>query len=502
MKKQIAAIGLLIAGVSLALAARPNIIVILADDLGYGDVRALNPKSKIATPALDRLAREGASFVDAHTPSSVCTPTRYGLLAGRYCWRTRLKRGVLNGYSAPLIAPDRLLVSGFLKTQGYHTGIVGKWHLGLGFQLKDGAAGQGADGKPVRHRDGRRFDFTRPLTDGPHTRGFDFSFIIPASLDFPPYVYIRNGRLTAQPTLEQPAQGFPAYLRKGERAPDLNPEDCLDDLLREAIGYVERRARAKEPFFLYFPLTAPHKPVLPHRRFAGTSGLGPYGDFVRQVDETVGSLLKRVDALGLRDNTLIIFTSDNGSFMYRLEDPSQPDHLSDHSVQKYHPANHRANGPWRGTKADIWEGGHHVPFFVRWPARVRAGLRITQPICLTDVYMTLGEVIGAGRPAGMATDSFSFLPLLEGRQADYRRPPVIHHSSGGMFAIRQGDWKLVLGNGSGGRQQPRGKPFEKPFHLFNLRQDPAETDNLITAHPRRARELETLFRQLHDLERN
>ena len=480
-------------------AEKPNVIVILADDMGYGDVRALNPNSKIPTPGLDKLAREGAVFTDAHTPSSVCTPTRYGLLAGRYCWRTWLKSGVLNGYGPPLIAKDRLLMSGFLKQHGYHTGIVGKWHLGLGFQLK--ADQPKPKSGRIRYRDGSAFDFTKPLTDGPHTKGFDYSFIIPASLDFPPYVYIRNGKLTKYPSVDQAADGFPGYLRKGERSPDLKPEDCLDDLLADAVSFVKRGAKKKQPFFLYFPLTAPHKPVLPHPRFVGKTKAGLYGDFVKQVDHIAGELVRNVDALGIKDNTIIVYTSDNGSFMYRLTDKSESDHVKDKTVQKFYPENHTANGPWRGTKADIWEAGHHVPFFVRWPDKVKAGSKTDRPVCLTDIFMTIGDAIGAARPKGAASDSYSFLPLLTGQGKAYRRPPVIHQASGGMFAIRQDDWKLVLGNGSGGRERPRGKPFDKPYHLFNLEKDPGETKNLIEAETSLARELERAFREIHDNER-
>jgi arylsulfatase A len=497
-------IAAMLAGLSAfrAPADRPNVIVILADDMGYGDVRALNPKSKIPTPGLDKLAREGATFTDAHTPSSVCTPTRYGLLAGRYCWRTWLKSGVLNGYGSPLIAPDRLLISGLLRKNGYYTGIVGKWHLGLGFQKKKhGTTRTENKGRPARYRDGSQVDFTKPLSDGPHTKGFDHSFIIPASLDFPPYVYIRDGKLTRYPTVQQEAIGFPSYLRKGERSPDLTPEDCLDDLLREAISFVKSRAKSKKPFFLYFPLTAPHKPVLPHRRFKGTTKAGPYGDFVRQVDYTVGELIRNVDQLGLKEDTLIVYTSDNGSFMHRLNDKSEPDHVEDETVQKFYPENHTANGPWRGTKADIWEAGHRVPFFVRWPGHVKAGLKIGQTVCLTDIYMTIADVVGLRRPALMATDSYSFLPLLVGEPGNFRRPPVIHHASGGMFAIRQGNFKLVLGNGSGGREQPRGKPFGRPYHLFNLKESPGETVNLVEAEPALAKELEQAFRKIHENER-
>lgn len=462
----------------------PNVIVILADDMGFGDVQALNPASKIPTPALDSLARDGATFLDAHTPSSVCTPTRYGLLTGRYCWRTRLKKGVLNGYGAPLMAPDRMNLGGFLKQHGYATGIVGKWHLGLGF-----------------HKNGERFDFSKPLTDGPHSRGFDESFIIPASLDFPPYVYIRNGVITRFPSLTQEALGFPRYLRQGERSPDLNPENCLDDLLQEARGFVTRRAKEDPPFFLYFPLTAPHKPVWPHPRFVGRSGLGPYGDFVLQVDAIVGGLLEAVDAAGIRENTLVFYTSDNGSFMRRTDDPAGGDHLKDPGEQQYFSGNHTANGPWRGTKADIWDAGHHVPFFVRWPARVKAGLKIKNPVCLTDIFMTVADAIGAARPQHVATDSYSFLPLLNGTPNRFARPPVIHHSSGGMFAIRQGDWKLVLGNGSGGRENPKGKPFARPYHLSNLSRDPGERQNFIDREASLARELESAFEEIHQHER-
>ena len=244
--------GLFLISSFVSAADRPNIIVVLADDMGYGDVHALNPHSKIPTPALDRLANEGMTFTDAHSPSAVCTPTRYGLLTGRYCWRTRLKRGVQNGYGPPLIQQSRTTMPEFLRENGYATGIVGKWHLGLGFS-----------------KNGAEFDFSELVDDGPKEHGFEFSHVIPASLDFPPYVYIRNGDLTAFPGLTQPAQKFPAFLRKGERSPDFVMNDCLDDLLKQSQTYVRQHANKDKPFFLYFPLTAPHKPVLPHPRFRG-----------------------------------------------------------------------------------------------------------------------------------------------------------------------------------------------------------------------------------------
>jgi arylsulfatase A-like enzyme len=462
---------------------RPNIVFVLADDMGYGDVHAINPKSKIATPNLDGLVAAGMTFTDAHTPSGVCTPTRYGLLTGRYCWRSRLKRGVLNGYSDPLIETDRPTVASFLKSQDYSTGIVGKWHLGLGWVRPDGET----------------IDFEKPITHGPNTIGFDYSYVIPASLDFPPYVFLQNHRVTDPATVEQPAKKFPDFLRKGPRAKDLVMEEVLDHLAEEAAAFIGREAKGDKPFFLYFPLTAPHKPVLPHPRFRGKSELGPYGDFIVQVDVTVGRVLKAIDDAGVAENTLVIYTSDNGSFMHRRDQASQADHVSDETIQAYRADHHTSNYVFRGTKADIWEGGHHVPFFARWPKKVKAGTKCDSTICLTDFFATAANIIEAERPDGAAPDSFSFLPALSG--SEFKRPvPVIHHSSSGMFAIRSGPWKLVAGNGSGGREAPRGKPFAKPFHLLNLVEDISERTNLIKEQPDVAATLEAALDKIRTAE--
>jgi arylsulfatase A len=473
-----AAILLLIAAlgpVALAGAAeRPNVVLVLADDMGYGDVRALNPSSRIPTPNLDRLAGEGMSLTDAHTPSSVCTPTRYGLLTGRYAWRGTLKRGVLDGYAEPLIEMGRPTLASFLGSHGYHTAAVGKWHLGLGF-----ARGAGRE----------EIDFGRGVSDGPHTRGFDFSFIIPASLDFPPYVYIRNGQVTRHTVLRS-SQAFPAFMRHGPIGTDLDPERTLDDLLGESTGYFHERAHHDEPFFLYLALTAPHKPVLPARRFVGATALGPYADFIVQVDWTVGRLLATLDGLGMAEDTLVIYTSDNGSFMYRRDEAGAADHVSDPRIQAYRFDHHTANAHWRGTKADIWEAGHRVPFFARWPGVVAPGTRSDETICLTDLFATLADVIGAPRPRGAAEDSFSLAPLLRGEAGPFERAPVVHHSAEGMFAIRDGRWKLVAGNGSGGREEPRGEPFGRPYTLFDLEADPSETRDVLSEHPDVARRLE------------
>lgn len=492
MKRILFLIGFLV--VSSVQAAKPNIVFILADDMGYGDVQALNLKSKIPTPHLNRLAKEGMTFSDAHSPSAVCTPTRYGVITGRYCWRSRLKRGVLGGYSAPLIEKDRPTVGSVLQKAGYHTAAIGKWHLGMNMTGREG-------GKPGHERwdgDGN-VDFTKPIADSPITRGFHEYFGVSASLDMAPYVWIENDRFSKSPTLQQKAVKFPGFVRNGPRSVDFEFEKGLDVLAARAAGFFKRMAKEKKSFFLYLPLTGPHKPVTPHPRFKGKTGLGPYGDFVMNVDDTVGQVLKALDDTGLAGNTLVMFTSDNGSFMHRKD--NEPDHVTEPGKQQFNSKNHTANGPWRGTKADVWEGGHHVPFFVRWPGKVKAGSACARVITHTDLFATAAAVAGAKIPKGAAADSFSFLPLLLGDEEKYSRAAVIHHSASGMFAIREGEWKLILGNGSGGRQAPKGKPFQKPYFLANMKTHPDESKNFIEAKPDFAARLEAAAKMIRETEK-
>jgi arylsulfatase A-like enzyme len=460
----------------------PNVVLILADDMGYGDVQALNGDSKIPTPHLNKLAGESASFLDAHSGSAVCTPTRYGLLTGRYCWRSRLKRGVLfPPNDKPLIEDDRTTIASYLKSHHYQTALVGKWHLGIGW---------------ARDEKGQVI-FDAPFANGPNEKGFHEWFGVAASLDMVPYVYLRNHQAVAKTTETQQAQGFPKYIRKGPKDPKFDPADVLDDLAKEASRFITKASANKEkPFFLYLPLTGPHKPVWPHERFVGKTKFGPYGDFVHQVDHTIGVVLKTLEASGQADNTLVIFTSDNGSFMHRRKDGVNH-HLTDRTDQGFRPADHSANYHWRGTKADVWEGGHHVPFFVRWPeGGVQAESRIKRVTCLTDVLATVAEAVGIPLPAGAGEDSFSFLQVAQGKPTDNARPGVINHSASGFFAIRKGPWKLILANGSGGRQQPKGKSFGKPYHLYNLHDDPSETNNLIEEQADMAASLEREFNSI------
>ena len=462
---------------------RPNVVIVLADDLGYGDVQAFNKDSNIPTPHLNALAKQGMMFTDAHSNSAVCTPTRYGLLTGRYCWRSRLKRGVLfPPKDAPLIENGRPTIASFLKKNGYQTAMVGKWHLGIGWQKSK----QPGDKKP-------KVDFNAPISDGPNEKGFDQWFGVAASLDMVPYSFLRDHQLVEPVDETQERQGFPRFVRAGPKASQFDPGDVLDALASEAIKFIDSAAKKEAPFFLYLPLTSPHKPAWPHERFVGKTTLGPYGDFVHQTDATIGQVIDALDKNGVADNTLVIVTSDNGSYMKRTK-AGDKDHVELPTTQGYRAEHHRANGPWRGTKADIWEAGHRVPFLVRWPGQVAPDSSSDRATVMTDIFATVAEVLGQKAPAE-AEDSFSFLGSMKGLESP-KRPPLILHSVGGMFAIRDGDWKLVLGNGSGGREKPRGKPFEPPYFLANLAEDPAEATNRAEQQSEVVGRLEESFKQI------
>jgi len=458
----------------------PNIIIILADDMGYGDVQAFNPESEIPTPNLNKLSEDGVMFMDAHTPSSICTPTRYGLLTGRYCWRTSLKRGVLRGYDTPLIKEDRVTIADYLKEKGYRTGIVGKWHLGLGFQEVE----TGNDSE-------KKFDLTKSLTSSPNNNGFDYSFVLPASLDFEPYVYVKNYEVVDTEFDSVPETVFPNQIRKGIKSGSLEFDEVQDDFLAEALDFIRLESKSDNPFFLYFPLTSPHTPIVPSKKFKGTSDKGLYGDFTMQVDWTAGEILKLLKQLNITENTLVIFTSDNGSAMRRIDSTTEPDHVTDASLRQYNANNHLSNGIFRGLKGDTYEGGHRVPFVVHWPAKLAGGIRVSESICLTDIFDTLIEVTDGIKPEGSGEDSYSFFPILLGEKQSIHRPPIIHHSGGkAMFAIRKDNWKLILGNGSGARTKPVGTPFQKPYQLYNIENDLSESNNLIDKQKDVAKKLE------------
>ncbi len=474
-------------------AAKPNIIFLMADDLGYGDLGSFNPDSKIPTPNIDRLADEGMRFTDAHSGSAVCTPTRYGVLTGRYCWRSPLKKGVLSGYSRSLIEPDRLTVASMLQEHGYRTAVVGKWHLGLDWAAKTGeVAAPGVDDIEARARRGNSFGqpegfeivFTQPVKLGPKNYGFDYSYIFPASLDMAPYVYVEDNMpvAPADDRTEGMADGG-TFWREGEMMKGFDFPDVTPHLFEKAADFISRHFDSKtpEPFFLYLPLPSPHWPWLPTDDVLGASGAGKYGDFVVLIDSLVGSMRAVLDRYGIADNTLFIFTSDNGAEW----DPS-------HIEEFGHHANH---ADLRGKKRDAWEGGHRIPFIARWPGAVAAGTTSDQTICLTDLTATAAEIAGADLPDNAAEDSYSILPALEGRAEGPIREAVIHHSSDGMFAIRQGKWKFIDGRGPGSRNYGEWKAEhdDPPGQLYNIVADIGETNNVYADHPEVVETLGTLL---------
>ncbi|TWU35036.1 sulfatase family protein [Novipirellula artificiosorum] len=444
---------------------KPNIVFILADDLGYGDVHCFNPtRCKIATPNIDRLAEQGMMFTDAHTSSSVCTPTRYGILTGRYNWRTQLQKGVLHGFDAPLIAEDRLTVAGYLKQHGYTTAGIGKWHLGMDLPR--------IDDTPVKGNNPQNIDWDSQIHNGPVTRGFDYFFGISASLDMPPYIYIENDRFVGRGTATK------AFNRKGPAEPDFEAIDVLPMIGRKAVEFIKRQ-KDSTPFFAYVPFTSPHTPILPSKDWQGKSVLGKYGDFVMQTDAVVGEIVNAIDQAGLSENTIVIMTSDNGC--------SKAAGIKDLQSKGHFPSAH-----FRGSKADLWDGGHRVPFIVRWPSKVKPGTSSDQLICQIDLMATCAQLMGSELPNGAGEDSVSFLSALSGKKIDSTRAGVIHHSIGGYFAYRQGKWKLLLAKGSGGWTSPRENEVadDAPIaQLYDMEIDPHETNNLYTSEPAVAKRL-------------
>lgn len=449
---------------------RPNVLLILADDMGYGDPGCFNPKSKIPTPNLDRLAREGMRFTDAHAPGAVCHPSRYGLLTGRYPFRANVSIWP----KQPVIEESRMTIAALLKSQGYRTAMVGKWHLGF---LEAG--------------------YDQPLPGGPVHRGFDSFFGIRASTDIPPYFYIRDDRAVAPPseriTANQsegwsPIQG--AFWRAGGIAPGLALKDVLPRFTDEAVQVLEIHAdkRKNQPLLLYLAYPAPHTPWLPSPEFTGRSGAGLYGDFAAMVDSMIGRVLTALDKAGMQENTLVIFTADNGPVWY------------DEDVKRF---GHNSTGVLRGMKGDAWEGGHRMPFIVRWPGRVKAGTVSAQTICFTDLLATFGAMLDTELPKEAGEDSFNLLPVLLGQQPQDQpvRGPLVIPSSGGLMTIRSGSWKLIDGLGSGGFSEPRRikpDPNGPQGQLYNLADDPGETLNLWTKQPEVVRRLQAELTRIRE----
>ncbi len=437
---------------------KPNIIFILADDLGYGDVSSYNTNSGIITANIDRLAADGVMFTDAHTSSAVSSPTRYGILTGRYNWRSTLKQGVLSGYSKALIPQERKTIALFLKENGYKTAAVGKWHLGWDWKNID--AGN------------ENIDYTGKVENGPTTLGFDYFYGFSGSLDMPPYVWVENDMPTMVPLKETVNTGKQSWWRNGPTSDDFSHEQVLPVITEKAIHFINENANDAQPFFIYMALSAPHTPILPTDEYKGKSGLdNPYGDFVLMVDGVVGKIMSTLEKMKISENTLLVFASDNGC---------SPEADFEQLATKGHDPSYI----FRGHKADIYEGGHRVPYIVRWPAKVKSG-KSDQLVCTTDLFATVADVLGTKYDDDVAEDSYSYLAALKLKSTSAIRESIVHHSINGSFSYRKDNWKVCFCPGSGGWSFP--KPGTKDteglpaVQLFDLKADTAEENNLQEA---------------------
>jgi arylsulfatase A len=474
----------------------PNILFILADDLGFGDVGCYNPESKIPTPNLDRLAGEGMRFTDAHSPSTVCTPSRYSLLTGKMTFRINYP-SVFEGVGGPcLIKADQLTLPQMLRNQGYTTAMMGKWHVGLTFLDKNGkrVTKHGVEGV-------RQVDFSRAIPDAPIHRGFDRFFGTAAcpGTDYL-YAFIDGDRIPVPPTGILDKSNLPKHPyafdnRPGLIAPGYDIETLDQVFLAKSKEFLEQHAQEQpnKPFFLLHSMNAVHLPSFASKPFQGSTKAGPHGDFAAELDHIVGELMKTLDRLGMADNTVVMFSSDNGP-----EAETVIHMRADHS--------HDGARPWRGVKRDQWEGGHRVPFIVRWPGKIAAGSTSAQTVCLTDTMATCAALTGAKLPDPSAEDSFDLMPVLLGKVAAGKqvRPYTLHQTISLALAIRRGPWKYLDHRGSGGNNYTNGKlnhfalpdaAPDAPGQLYNLETDPGETENLYFKHPEIAKELKTLLDQ-------
>lgn len=436
---------------------KPNIVVILADDMGHGFVSCLYPESKIQTPNIDRLAREGITFTDAHSGSAVCSPTRYGLLTGRYAWRTHLKSGVLKPYDPPLIEKNRLTWPAFLKQNGYQTACIGKWHLGWDWPQ------QGSKDP----------DFTKPIANGPITRGFDYYFgtHVPNQ---PPYCFIENDRTVGQPTAQKPEANQSG--RIGPMLPGWKFDEILPRITGRAIAYLSEHSKTNQPFFLYLPLTSPHEPIAPSSDFRGKSGLNPLADFIIETDAVVGQILAALEKFNLATNTLVIFTTDNGSNLT----------TGGNELRKM---GHEPSAQFRGSKRSIYEGGHRVPFFARWPGKISPGAKTDETICLTDLFPTTAAILKTQLPKDAAPDGYNILPALLGEKLKKPiREATVHQATSGQLAIRQGQWKLIVPLASGAGEA-------KNFELYDLSSDVGEKRNVADQNPKTVKRLDALLQK-------
>ena len=478
----------------------PNIVIVYADDMGYGSVSAYDPEHcAVPTPHTDRLAQQGMRFTNAANSASLCSPSRYSLLTGRYSWRSRLESHVVRAYGTPLIHPDRLTLPGMLKDNGYHTACIGKWHLGWDWPIsdEDGTIESIPDEVFLQSRTGE-IDFSRQIPGGPVDRGFDYYFGIDVP-NYPPYAYFRNDRLTSMPTASKGPSTPERWGKDGPMQPDYRFDEVMPTLVKEAEAYIDERAQLEAPFFLYFALTIPHEPIAPSAEFKGKSGISGVADLMIETDAALGRVMAALERNGLEDNTILIFASDNG-------------HASYTPIRPFIEAGHRVNGPFSGYKGFVQEGGLRVPFIVRWPGNVEAGSVSDAPVNTTDIMSTCAAVVNADLPSNAAEDSFNLLPLLKGEVSMARKHSVTQGYSTAALSIQRGPWKLSFAYGSGDpwgmlrvteegvdpgplpekEAREQGLP---PLQLYHLPDDPGEEHNLQASHPEVVSELTELIRR-------
>lgn len=457
-------------------AEQPNVIVILADDMGIDSVSAFNETMGLETPAIDQLTREGMSFTDAHSTSSVCSPTRYSVLTGRYNWRSRLKRGIVGKWERPLFEDDRLTLPEMFREHGYATACIGKWHLGWDWPKKGGGTTNQL----------QEIDFASPVKGGPCDHGFDqyFGDDVP---NWPPYAWRENDRVLGEITTTM-KKGAMVGVSEGPSVANWDFRDVLTEYTDRWSRYIRERANQDEPFFLYAPMPSPHTPIAPDEPFRGRSNVSEYADFLIQTDHAVGEILRALKDSNQEASTVVIFTCDNGT-----SDKARFDELDAAGIH--------LNVNWRGWKADAYEGGHRVPFVVRWPGQIQPGSQCVEAITLADIMATCAEIVGHELPVDAGEDSVSLMPTLLGEAVDGPlHDIVVHHSVSGHFAVRKGPWKLLLCRGSGGWSPPREAVAVRndlpSVQLFNLERDPKETTNLQEAYPEKVRELTTELRKI------
>ncbi len=454
---------------------KPNVIVILADDFGVGDIQLHFPENKIQTPNLDNLAEKGMSFTDAHSSSAVCSPTRYSLLTGRYNWRTPLQEWVLACYEPPLIKQERITLPEMLKANDYSTACIGKWHLGWNWQ-----GNQPSQRLEERNKlKDANWDFSQPIKGGPTEHGFDYYFGTHVP-NFPPFTFIENDHVFIEPKALYEKVNFqgihmPQSFDSMPMAPGWKFEDILPEITRRAVDYIHVQSKKDKPFFLFFSMTSPHEPVSPSNDFLGKSGIAPIADFVMETDWSVGEILQAVEDAEISENTLIIFTADNGHSNYT-------------GWEELVNAGHAPSGPYRGHKGDIWEGGHRVPFIASWKGKIANGTSSDQLICISDIYATCHDLIsGYNLPANQAEDSFSFLDILLNKNSKSERENIVSHSVNGEFAYRKNGWKIVFKLPESNLVKSRGKAAKSA--LYHLEYDIAENSDSAAFYPQKVEQL-------------